>query len=448
MTNPMTKLFAGAALTILSLAVFAQGLGAHPFGGVFQKTFLYPMGDSVVVEYQTHMGRDVLLTLVPDRDKDGRLSEPEKDLFLKRLSKILIPNLSASLDQSPLPVLEMDRRMSLENRADYLEGATILFSLKIPIKNQGTQERAFRFEDHNFLAKEMDRLNYFHGILGESRGSRLLDNGRGIEILLGETGRAFPQESNRSWPQGTGNDPAKDLKGEGDLLSRYFTENQSGLKLFLFALIGAFVLGAGHALSPGHGKAMVAAYLVGSRGKVIHAVFLGLIVTLTHVASVVLLGIAALFLSEYFMPQTLLPWLGGISGAMIFLIGYWMLAKKALHNIDHSHHHHHPDPGKQGISFGSLLSMGIAGGMVPCPSALVVLLLSLSFSRAAEGLVLIFFFSLGLAAVLILVGILTVTASKFSEKFSETRTWIQRLPVFSAGVIMVIGMVIVVRSFL
>ncbi|MCP4021404.1 MAG: hypothetical protein GY729_06145 [Desulfobacteraceae bacterium] len=130
-----------------------------------------------------------------------------------------------------------------------------------------------------------------------------------------------------------------------------------------------------------------------------------------------------------------------------------MLASRALHHINHSHdhghgHHHNAISGNETISLKSLLSLGVAGGIVPCPSALVVLLLSLTFHRVAEGLVLIIFFSLGLASVLILIGILTVTASQFAGRFGETRAWIQRLPVLSAGFIMIIGIIVVFNSFL
>ncbi|GKT29418.1 sulfite exporter TauE/SafE family protein, partial [Aduncisulcus paluster] len=121
----------------------------------------------------------------------------------------------------------------------------------------------------------------------------------------------------------------------------------------------------GHALSPGHGKAMVAAYLIGRSGRIRDAFTLGTIVTITHVASVIVL-------------------------ALVFGVGYMMLARRALHNHGHSHDHHHGhshdhshEHGKESepVSWWSMLSLGIAGGMVPCPTALVVLLASVAFGR-------------------------------------------------------------------
>lgn len=427
---------------------FCPPLSAHPLGGVFQKTYVYAMGPFFMVEYETHIGRDVLLTLNPDMDRDSVLSETEKHRLLERVAAALVPNLDARMNDVRLAFTEMDRKLAIENPGDFTQGinVSLVFRLSLPVTEK--PDFTFRITDRNFLAGELDRLNYFHGIMGNSSGSRLLENGRGLEICFGRTG---PEEGNGRFAEagpGPQNEPS-----ETDIMSDYFTRGRKGPMVFLLAALGAFILGAGHALSPGHGKAMVAAYLVGSKGRVRHAVILGLIVTVTHVAVVVVLGIATLILSDHFMPQDLFPWLGGISGAMICGIGYWMLAGRALHGMAHTHghHHHHTDHhmlNGEAIRIKGLFAMGIAGGIVPCPSALVVLLLSLSFQRVAEGLGLIVFFSLGLAAVLILIGVLTVTASGRADRFSRSRTWIQYLPVFSAGCIMVIGIAVIFTSFL
>src|SRR5579872_1270417 len=112
----------------------------------------------------------------------------------------------------------------------------------------------------------------------------------------------------------------------------------------LAAAIGiAFTLGAAHALTPGHGKTIVAAYLVGSRGTLRHAAFLGAMVTFTHTVSVFLLGMATLFLFQYVVPEKITRVLGAISGISIVVIGGWMLYRRlrARHPHSHEHHHHH-----------------------------------------------------------------------------------------------------------
>src|ERR1700729_3220874 len=133
----------------------------------------------------------------------------------------------------------------------------------------------------------------------------------------------------------------------------------------------AFALGAAHALTPGHGKTIVAAYLVGSRGTLKHAAFLGGMVTLTHTITVFALGLATLFLFQYVVPQKVTQVLGAISGLSIVAIGGWMLYKRLrgaghvhTHSHDHSHdheHHHHDHDHPHEHSHGHAHSHGPGG---------------------------------------------------------------------------------------
>lgn len=449
----MKKKYIAVLLGALLLGLSWSDAAAHPFGGVIQETYVFPMDSFVLMEYKTHIGREVLLTLNPDINRDMTLSRKEKDDLLEQLSSTLFPNIQANLNgTNQLIFSEIDRSIKMENPDDFMEGINSVFLYRLSLPNDFPKKYILQIKDNNFKAGEIDRLYYYHGIMKDSSGSRLIESGRGLEISFDSSSPPTDKSENLSFeqnPRGTNDKPS-----ESDILSDYFTKGQKGLYVYFLAILGAVVLGAGHALSPGHGKAMVAAYLVGSKGQIHHAVLLGIIVTITHVAVIVLLGIITLTLSKYFLPQDLFPWLGGISGAMIFIIGYWMLASRAIngHTHTHGHHHHHDHqhdlPDQNRISIKGLFSMGIAGGIVPCPSALVVLLVSLSFHRVLEGLGLIFFFSLGLAAVLVLIGTLTVTASKFVNRFSQSKVWIQNLPIFSAGCIMVIGVTIIFNSFL
>ena len=120
------------------------------------------------------------------------------------------------------------------------------------------------------------------------------------------------------------------------------------LQLAIVALVVSFVLGGLHALTPGHGKAIVAAYLVGSKGRVIDAVFLGLVVTFTHTFSVIALGIVML-VAQGFAPDDIVPWLSLFSGVLIVGIGAWLLTRNmkqyysgAAHSHAHGHQHPHP----------------------------------------------------------------------------------------------------------
>jgi ABC-type nickel/cobalt efflux system permease component RcnA len=129
-----------------------------------------------------------------------------------------------------------------------------------------------------------------------------------------------------------------------------------------------------HALSPGHGKTIVTAYLVGQRGTPRHAALLGLIVTVTHTIGVFTLGVVTLLLSRFIVPDQLYPWLNLVSGLLVVAIGASVLRARWLHRRAHAHdhdHHHHHGHGED-LSLRSLFAVGVSGGLLPCPSALVV----------------------------------------------------------------------------
>jgi ABC-type nickel/cobalt efflux system permease component RcnA len=246
--------------------------------------------------------------------------------------------------------------------------------------------------------------------------------------------------------------------------------------MILLGMCVAFGLGAMHALSPGHGKTIVAAYLVGNRGTFKHAIFLGGMVTFTHTFSVFCLGLATLYLYKDVLPDNVIRWMGAISGLSIVWIGAMLLYKRArgLHGQTHHHDHHHHghshdhdldhgnerdhghnhghdhDHGPHGhshmpegeITMGSLIALGASGGLVPCPSALVLLLSSIALGRVALGLLLLVGFSLGLAAVLMGIGLIVLYAKNLlpdSRRTSQNAAF-RVIPVLSAAVIVCLGL--------
>jgi nickel/cobalt exporter len=211
--------------------------------------------------------------------------------------------------------------------------------------------------------------------------------------------------------------------------------------VILASLAAALFWGMAHALSPGHGKTIVAAYLVGQRGKPRHAALLGLIVTITHTLGVFALGLVTLALSQFIVPDHLYPWLNLVSGLLVVAIGAAVLRSRWLHRRAHAHghHHHHHDP-EAGGTFRSLFAVGVSGGLLPCPSALVVLLAAISLHRVAFGLILILAFSTGLALSITGIGLMAVLArSAFRRRRFDGRL-IGILPAASALVILVAGL--------
>ena len=254
----------------------------------------------------------------------------------------------------------------------------------------------------------------------------------------------------------------------------------------LFGLLLAFGLGAMHAMSPGHGKTVVGAYLVGSRGTFGHALFLGLTVTVTHTLGVFALGLTTIFASNFILPEKLMPFLSFVSGLLVFFIGISMFKdrlfsalgwKAALHHHHdghshddgHSHTHHahdhyshdhhdglththggstHTHLPPENVTWKSLLALGVSGGLLPCPSALVLMLSAISLGRVGYGLILTLAFSFGLAATLTAVGLVFLYIGKaFGGSSLAQNPLVKTLPVFSAFVIACLGAVICYNSF-
>jgi nickel/cobalt exporter len=296
-----------------------------------------------------------------------------------------------------------------------------------------------------------------------------------------------------------------------DAFTRLILVEEITLPTLLLALAVSFIWGAMHALTPGHGKTIVGAYLVGSRGTMKHALYLGLTTTITHTLGVFALGLITLFAAQYIVPETLYPWMSLLSGLFVVGIGINLLvsrfkssgialpkiqssvnesslsrvfqpshaegaghphkyvlngSREHLHIHDHGHphvhrheeheHHHghdhdhshsdHSHTPPEQITWRSLLALGVSGGLIPCPSALVVLLGAIALNKIGFGLILVLAFSLGLAATLTAIGMLFIYAGRLFERFPSRGRVIRLLPVLSALFVSVIGAAIIWKA--
>jgi nickel/cobalt exporter len=259
---------------------------------------------------------------------------------------------------------------------------------------------------------------------------------------------------------GSGTVDAPDaLRGEGTGsdhgFADVFSDAAAGEGVLILLLLSAFAWGAIHALSPGHGKAMVAAYLVGTRGTPRHAVALGVTVTVTHTIGVFALGAVALVLSQYILPEDLYPWLNLVSGALVLVVGAAVLRSRLRWTRDHHHHqhHHHHDHDHahshappETFSWRGVVAMGAAAGLIPCPSALVVLLGAVAQGEIALGMLLIVAFSVGLAMTLTLLGLAVVLAGKALSRLPVPGRLALALPTVSALLIVGVGIVLTVQA--
>jgi nickel/cobalt exporter len=221
-----------------------------------------------------------------------------------------------------------------------------------------------------------------------------------------------------------------------------------GAWVILASLAAAVFWGAAHALSPGHGKTIVTAYLVGQRGTPRHAALLGLIVTATHTIGVFALGLVTLLLSQFVVPGDLYPWLNLISGVLVVAIGASVLRSRWKHRRAHAsgHDHHHPHDHHHDLSRRSLVAVGVSGGLLPCPSALVVLLAAISLHRVAFGMLLVVAFSAGLALTITGIGLVAVLARSAFRRLSFEGRLVSLLPAASALVILAAGVAMTLHA--
>jgi ABC-type nickel/cobalt efflux system permease component RcnA len=280
---------------------------------------------------------------------------------------------------------------------------------------------------------------------GTVNGQRSPGRGTSASVGRAASGRAAPDRAS-----GT------------DGFAGLFEDAAAGHGVLVLMLLAAFGWGALHALSPGHGKAMVAAYLIGTRGTARDAVVLGATVTVTHTIGVFALGLVTLALSQYILPEQLYPWLTLISGLMVMGVGAGVLRSRLrrrsdrahphehehehehghAHAHEHGHAHAHRHARGHGLGMRGLLGMGAAAGLLPCPSALVVLLAAISQHEVALGMLLIVAFSLGLAGTLTGLGLVVVHARRFLPPRIAAGRLAALLPALSAVVVVAIGLVL------
>lgn len=216
---------------------------------------------------------------------------------------------------------------------------------------------------------------------------------------------------------------------------------------YLLQIISAFWLGALHSLEPGHGKGVMGTYLVLSRGRPIHVVILGLSSALSHTLVVVLLAVTAhaaaatLQSAPVDANEQVKLWLHLVTGVLIVFIGYRLIPKhnkSSCCSHGHHHNHHHPSPRTGSLKIFDLLILGLTNGLIPCPGALAVLLLSLNTGTLGAGLIVVFAFGAGAALALIIVGMLFIKMSFLTGKIAGERTW-TRLAAAAGIVVMGVG---------
>jgi nickel/cobalt transporter (NicO) family protein len=428
-------------LLLLALAaVLPAAASAHPLGNfsVNRYSGFEVSGDRIYVHYVLDLAE------IPTYQERKRMLRPG---FAHELGR----GLELTLDGSPAPL------RLVESKRELRAGAGGLKTLRLAAVYE-TAARGSRlvYRDTNFAS----RLGWREIVIRAERGARV-ESASVPSTSSSAALTAYPRDLLRDpltvssatatfragrlpgLPPPLGTAPAPEPRGGFESL----IDGELGAGAILLALVLAAFWGAAHALTPGHGKAIVAGYLVGTRGRPRDAVALGLIVTATHTIGVFGLGIVTLALSAFIVPEQLYPWLTLVSGVLVVTVGASVLWRRVRHRRQHTHgHHHHHHHHEHGYGRGGLLGVGVAAGLLPCPSALVVLLSAIALHRVGLGLALIVAFSVGLAATITTIGLIAVLARRAFSRLRLDGRVIGALPAASALAIVAVGVGITLNA--
>jgi nickel/cobalt transporter (NicO) family protein len=231
----------------------------------------------------------------------------------------------------------------------------------------------------------------------------------------------------------------------------------------ILSIPAAIGLGALHSLEPGHGKGVISAYLIATRGKTRDAVLLGLVSSITHTFSIIILSVAATSAVKLLAPDSLTRWLELLSGVLITIIGARILYRHvrprmvsigklsanhdAIHEHHHHGHHHHHHDHKKPSSLAGIVTVGLLTGLIPCPSAMAIFLASITADQISLGLVLVSAFSLGSAVTMSVIGILIVNAGK-TVKQMDRIGFVRSLNLLSSLLILGLGVAVTFQALL
>jgi nickel/cobalt transporter (NicO) family protein len=454
-----------------------------------------------------------------DTDGDGTLSDTEAAAYLDDELPSLLKGLRLEVGNEVLPLRVLDRSAKFVAGQGRLPTLRIEARLLADLPNDWEEHDAGYYTDRNYD----DRIGWREIVVRGGPGVAI-ENSTAPSADASNELRSYPQDSLSSpldvrearFTLAPGNGIGAVRATEGSRMDNsagvpgrvasLISAGRLSASIIMISMLIAFFWGAAHALTPGHGKTVVAAYLVGTRGTARHAGLLGLTVTLTHTVGVFALGAVTLYLSRYVVPEALYPWLSIVSGLLVVAIGlsllyrrlrgvFWVSSGKVEHTraepplaeSTHTYHHssreqrhthahparahshkdhHHPHtghehahshgdhshshlpPGADGskVTWRSLLILGVSGGLVPCPAALVLLLSAISLHRLGFGIVLVVAFSAGLAIVLTGIGLLMIHSKRLFERFSFEARVPRFLPVASAMAVSLAGLAIMLGA--
>ena len=437
--------------------------------------------DAVHVQYRLEIDEYTLLTTVANSPELFPLGAQKgvgrkhiADAYMKRMREVIPDGLVGTIDGTAITF------QATEARVDFLDSVQFRFKLKAPA-SLTPGRHSLEVEDLNFLDKQGRLVMKFEA--GGLTAEKVTEPPEGRRIDVSEAERRtvaatvvlpeilppLPVPEPASEPAVTATPAEPD--GFWDLFRK--VRDEENLAILLDSNIGLWLVlvlaalhGVLHSVSPGHGKTMVAAYLIGEQGTPKHAIILGLIVTLTHTSAAFAVELLLRFVLRDTAPQTVQSVLGVGGGAMVVFIGMWLLMQRlagrsdhvhlGTHSHSHGHSHSHAADGGHAHSHGltpeqfgrvgwiRLVLLGISGGVIPCWGAILWVLYCVTAGRYGLAVWAVLAFSVGLASVLILIGLSVVWGGRFGASRFGGRTWFRYvarwLPVIGAALVVVIGL--------
>ena len=502
-----------ALLAFIAIAAARpQVADAHPLGNFtinrYSRLELY--SDVIRVRYVLDMAEIPTFQEMGaiDTDGDGQPGVEEKEAYLASAEPELLRNLHLTVNGSPVDLDLLSQELTFPPG----QGGLVILRLSLLLQAPTSgSELAVDYRDENYA----DRIGWKEIVVRAADGVTLLESSAPAEDVSDEL-RTYPddllsspldvREASLSFRPGDAA-PAPAVQAAASVSATETAPERPGrafaslintsnltLPVVMLLLLAAFGFGALHAIEPGHGKTFVAAYFVGVKGTAKEAFLLGLIIAVTHSLGVLAIGLVTLYGSSFILPERLYPWLSLASGLLIIGLGIRLLATR-LHGLrlwrrsadaqqdahshhghshadgSHSHHghtHRLPEANSSAAPWRTLFALGLADGLVPSPSTLVVLLAAISLHRIGLGLLLIVAFSVGLASVLALVSLLLIYGRRLLEWLGTRRgklssypplSWllsgvspdgrlIRTVPLAGALALIVVGLMLTVRASL
>lgn len=447
----LTAAIAIAGWVVLT-ASSAPNASAHPLGNFtinrYSRLELY--SDAILVRYVLDMAEIPAFREIDDIDTngDGTISDEESADYLDKRAADLRTSLTLSIDGHAAD-LEL-----AASEISYPEGQAGLDTVRIALWLRGetsSSSSAVDYHDGNYS----DRIGWREIVVSpaervhlDSANTPTTDASQELTVYPDDLLASPPDVASVGFNYDATDGPmAPSIDGlritdarapesahqrSGSAFASLIDVESATLPVVLVALLAAFAFGAIHALEPGHGKTLVAAYFVGIKGTARQAIGLGLIIAATHTVGVLAIGVITIFGSRYILPEDLYPWLSLGAGIMVLALGVRLvltrmsgfpLLHRLAHVLRHGHPHHHHEPADEtedrSPPWRTLIAIGLADGLVPSPSTLVVLLAAISLDRVGLGLALIVAFSVGLAAVLTAISLGLVYVRRVADWFSN-----------------------------